>query len=121
MRAPTCSATPTSSSTSRPEARVSFEDLTAELAHRGAAVSHADRSGLPLNQHIAAVLDGRLLSVLYVDFHTQPNGISAKHGAELTGGFSPITAQQLAAEIAAPPLPADLQPIASTTFTKHGG
>jgi preprotein translocase subunit SecD len=98
-----------------------FEDLTAALAHRGAAVSRTDRAGLPLNQHIAAVLDGRLLTVLYVDFHAHPNGISAQHGADITGGFSPIETQQLAAEIAAPLLPADLQPIASTTFTRHGG
>ena len=43
------------------------------------------------------------------------------HGAQLTGGFSPATAQQLAAEIAAPPLPAALERIDSTRFTRHGG
>jgi len=95
-----------------------FQDLSAELAHRGATLSGP---GLPFNQHIAAVLDGRLLTVLYVDFRAHPNGISAEHGAQITGGFSPTSAQQLAAEIAAPPLPADLQPIASTTFTRRGG
>ena len=96
-----------------------FQAVTSELAHRGAAVSHG--APLPLNQHIAAVLDGRLLSVLYIDFHAHPNGISADHGAELTGGFSPTSAQQLAAEIAAPPLRADLARIDSKTFTKRGG
>jgi hypothetical protein len=93
-----------------------FQELTAEVAHRGAALDSPD---LP-NQHIAAVLDGRLLSVLYVDSRAHPNGISAEHGAQITGDFSPTAAQQLAAEIAAPPLPADLVPIASTTFTKRG-
>jgi hypothetical protein len=94
-----------------------FQHLTAEVAHRGAALDSPDL----LNQHIAAVLDARLLSVLYVDSRAHPNGISAEHGAQITGDFSPTTAQQLAAEIAAPPLPADLQPIDSTTFTKRGG
>ena len=94
-----------------------FQDLTAEVAHRGAALDSPDL----LNQHIAAVLDGRLLSVLYVDSRAHPNGISAEHGAQITGEFSPTTAQQLATEIAAPRLPADLQMIDSTTFTKRGG
>ena len=50
-----------------------------------------------------------------------PMGSRPEHGAQITGEFSPTTAQQLAAEIAAPPLPANLQMIDSTTFTKRGG
>jgi hypothetical protein len=94
-----------------------FQDLTAEVAHRGAALDSPDL----LDQHIAAVLDGHLLSVPFIDSRAHPDGISAEHGAQITGDFSPSTAQQLAAEIAAPPLPATLQEIDSTTFTKRGG
>ena len=95
-----------------------FQRLTAELAQRGAAVSGPD---LSLNQHIVAVLDGQLLSVLYVDFRAHPNGISAVNGAQITGGFTPTTAQQLAREIAAPPLPASLERIDSATVTRRTG
>jgi len=96
----------------------SFQRLTAEIARRGAAFSTRD---LAFNRHIAVVLDGKLLSVVHVDFRTYPDGIPTAHGVEITGGFSPLTAQQLAAEISAPPLPADLQLIDSTTFTRPGG
>jgi hypothetical protein len=94
-----------------------FQRLTAVVAHRGATLRSPD---LSTNQHIAVVLDGTLLTVLYVDFRVHPHGISAVEGAEITGGFSPATAWQLAAEISAPPLPADLELVDSTSVTRRG-
>jgi preprotein translocase subunit SecD len=99
-----------------PQGMRRLHDLTAEVARRGATVSSPS---LSLNQHIAAVVDGRLLSVLYVDFRAHPDGISPVDGAQITGGFSPTAAQQIATEIEAPPLPAELELVDSTTFTRR--
>ena len=100
-----------------PRGASAFRRLTAAIARRGAGLSTPQ---LAFNQHIAVVLDGRLLSVDHVDFHVYPFGIPTAHGVDITGGFSPTTAQQLAAEITAPPQPAALQLIHSATFTRRG-
>jgi preprotein translocase subunit SecD len=101
---------------STPQGIRRFHDLSAEVARRGATVSSPS---LSLDQHIAAVVDGRLLSVLYVDVRAHPDGISPVDGAQITGGFSPTAAQQIATEIEAPPLPAELELVDSTTFTRR--
>jgi hypothetical protein len=94
-----------------------FHRLTAEIARRGALLSGPR---LTLNQHLAAVLDGKLLSVVFVDFSRYPDGIPSANGTDINGGFTIAVAERLAAEIAAPPLPADLKLISSTTFTRRG-
>lgn len=98
-----------------PRGARAFQALTARISRRGAMLS---RPMLTVNQHIAAVLDGKLLSVIYVDFNRYPDGIPSADGTQITG-FSPTTAQQLAAEIAAPPLPADLQLVGSATIARR--
>ncbi len=100
-----------------PRGARSFHELTAQIARRGAMLS---TPRLAVNQHIAAVLDGKLLSVIFVDFNRYPVGIPSADGTEITGGFSPSASQQLASEIAAPPLPADLQLIGSATIARRG-
>jgi preprotein translocase subunit SecD len=93
-----------------------FGLLTAGLARRGAALS---TSGLAVNQHFAAVLDGKLLSVIFVNYRVYPRGIPALDGTDIAGDFSPLTANRLADAIATKPLPADLQLIRSTTFSRR--
>lgn len=101
-----------------PQGAEAFHRLTTEIDRRGAALSVP---GLTLNQHLAAVVDGKLLSVIYVDFHLYPSGIPTMNGIQITGSFTALAAQQLAAEIAASPLPVDLALIDSARFTRHGG
>ncbi len=84
----------------------------------GAALSRPP--DITLNQRVAAVLDGTLLSVIFVDFDRYPSGIRAVDGTDFVGGFTPVSSQHIAAEITAPPLPADLQLIRSTTLTHRG-
>ena len=90
--------------------------LTAEVARRGAMLSTPK---LAVNQHFAVVLDGKLLSVVYVNYHVYRLGIPAFEATDIGGGFSPATADQLAKEIGAPPLPADLQILRATTITRR--
>jgi SecD-like export protein len=93
-----------------------LQRLTAEVARRGAMLSTPQ---LAVNQHFAVALDGKLLSVVFVNYHIYRLGIPADEATDIGGGFSPATADLLAREIGAPPLPADLQLIRTTTFSRR--
>lgn len=93
-----------------------FQRLSAEVARRGAMLS---TPGLAVNQHFAAVLDGKILAVIYLDYHLYPHGIPSEGGTDIAGGFTPVAAYRLANQIAAAPLPADLQLIRSTTVSRR--
>jgi hypothetical protein len=91
-----------------------FQKLSANVARRGAMLS---TPGLAVNQHFAAVLDGKILSVIYLDYHVYPHGIRSGDGTDIAGGFTPVAAYRLAKQIAAEPLPADLKLIRATTVS----
>ena len=74
---------------------------------------------LALNQHTALALDGKLLSVVFVNYHVYRAGIPADGATDIGGGFSPASADLLAKEISAPPLPVDLQLIRTTRFSRR--
>jgi hypothetical protein len=99
-----------------PDGGRAFHRLSAEIARRGAALSTPQ---LSLNQHLATVLDGKLVSVIYVDYHVYPHGIPTPDGSDIAGGFSPLSAYRLANLISAPPLPVDLQLLSTTTVTRR--
>jgi hypothetical protein len=99
-----------------PHGARALQRLTAEVARRGAMLSTPK---LAVNQHFAVVLDGKLLSVVYVNCHFYRLGIPASEATDIGGGFSPTTADQLAKEIGAPPLRADLQLLRATTITRR--
>jgi hypothetical protein len=85
-----------------------FAALTRELAHRGSA--NGGSSGLDAAQHLAIVIDDRILSVPYIDFRQAPNGIDGAEGVQIAGGLTPQTARRLAALLSAGPLAAPLTP-----------
>jgi hypothetical protein len=99
-----------------PHGARAFQRLTAQVARRGAMLSTPQ---LPVNQHIAVALDGKLLSVLLVNYHAYRFGIPADEATDIEGGFSVARADLLAKEISAPPLPADLQLIRTTSFSRR--
>jgi hypothetical protein len=99
-----------------PHGARAFQRLTAEVARRGALLS---TPRLAVNQHFAVALDGSLLSVVFVNYHVYRLGIPADEATDIGGGFSPATADLLAKEIGAPPLPADLQFVRATTFSRR--
>jgi preprotein translocase subunit SecD len=99
-----------------PHGARAFQTLSKEVARRGAMLSTPQ---LAVNQHTALALDGKLLSVVFVNYHVYRLGIPADEATDIEGGFSPATADLLAKEISAPPLPADLQLIRTTTFSRR--
>ena len=82
----------------RAAGRVDFYHLTRSLAHRGERLSigAAVRA-----QHLAIVLDGRLLSVAAVDYREYPDGAVPVPGqpVELVGDLSGPAAQALAGQL----------------------
>lgn len=87
-----------------------FTTVTAELAHRGSSNS------LPGNdnfQHFAVTLDTRIITVPYIDFTQNPNGIDTTNGSEISGSFTISSAQQLANLLSSGALPITLHVIAS--------
>jgi preprotein translocase subunit SecD len=79
-----------------------FASLTRRLAERGSTADAA--------QHLAIVVDDRIVSVPFIDFRQLPNGIDGSAGVQISGGLTPETARQLAALLSAGPLAAPLEP-----------
>jgi SecD/SecF fusion protein len=79
-----------------------FQRVTAQIAHRGDLVSGLGQS---LNQHFAVALDTQLITVPSIDFKTYPDGIPGDNGADISGGFTITTAQQLAQQLRLGALP----------------
>jgi SecD/SecF fusion protein len=89
----------------------SFQDVTAEIAKRGSLVSGLGQS---LNQHFAVALDNQLITVPQIDYKTYPDGINGDNGADITGGFSITSAQDLANELRLGALPINLKLISES-------
>jgi len=77
--------------------REAFQKITSEVAQRG-----ADNAN-PLNQdpiasshHFAIALDNELVSIPYINFRENPDGIDGSTGAQISGGFTIQSAQDLA-------------------------
>jgi SecD/SecF fusion protein len=83
-----------------------FQNMTAEIAKRGELVSGR---GQKLFQHFAVALDTQLVTVPYIDFGANPDGIPANNGADIQGGFTLTTARALATELRLGQLPIPLQ------------
>jgi preprotein translocase subunit SecD len=92
-----------------PSGRQAFTALTRELARRG---SERPRSGDPLqtSQHLAIVLDDRIVATPYVNWREAPNGIDGRKGVSMPGFPTPRKAQLTAALLSAGPFPVVLQP-----------
>lgn len=88
-----------------------FQTLTARIAKRGQLVSGL---GQKLFQHFAVALesplDNQLVTVPYIDFNANPDGIPGNNGADIQAGFTTRSARALAASIT--PLPVLLKVIA---------
>lgn len=59
-------------------------------------------------QHFAIALDSRLISVPFIDFRTDPDGIPGGSGTDLTGGFTRRSAGELSTLLRSGPLSVDL-------------
>jgi SecD/SecF fusion protein len=91
-----------------------FQKLTRSLAERGArSVGVAGQSGADANQHFAIVLDERIVSLPYVDFRANPEGIDGSTGSQIQGGFTIASARQLASILRSGELEVPLELVAS--------
>ena len=88
-----------------------FQNVTAQIAQRGALVSGLGGS---LFQHFAVALDTQLVTVPQIDFKQYPNGIVGGGGADITGGFTATSAQELAQVLRLGALPVKLKLISES-------
>jgi SecD/SecF fusion protein len=89
-----------------------FQKVTGEIAHRGDLVSGL---GSTYRQHFAVALDNKLITVPSIDFKQYPDGIlGGGGGADITGGFTIQSAQDLATQLRLGALPIKLQLISES-------
>ncbi len=88
-----------------------FQNVTATIAHRGDLVSGL---GNTFTQHFAVALDTKLVTVPQIDFKTYPDGITGGSGADITGGFTIQSAQDLATQLRLGALPINLSLISES-------
>ncbi len=90
-----------------------FQSVTAAIARRGNLVSSL---GQTLDQHFAVALDNQLITVPSIAFKTYPDGIPSDSGADITGGFTISSAQELAIQLRFGGLPVQLALISQKPF-----
>jgi SecD/SecF fusion protein len=73
-----------------------FQNVTRQIAQRGQALQLPGVQPAQVFQHFAIVLDNKLISVPYIDFRQNPDGIDASNGSQIQGGFTIDSAQRLA-------------------------
>jgi SecD/SecF fusion protein len=91
-----------------PRGEAAFTELTRELAQRGLDRATPAEDDIEATQHLAIVIDDRIVSMPFIDFNVAPNGIDGSEGAQISGNLTEKGARQLASIIDSGPLPADL-------------
>jgi SecD/SecF fusion protein len=93
------------------EGRESFEQTTRAIAQRGADFQQFGADVITSSHHFAIVLDDELISKPYINFRENPDGIDGANGAQISGGFTIETAQDLAQLLKIGALPLRLEEI----------
>jgi SecD/SecF fusion protein len=88
-----------------------FQSVTAAIARRGDLVSGL---GQTYEQHFAVALDTQLITVPSINFKQYPTGIPGDNGADITGGFTITSAQDLATQLRLGALPISLKLISES-------
>jgi preprotein translocase subunit SecD len=91
------------------DGQTAFRELTRTLGQRGADNARG-ADPLETSQHFAIVVDDRIVSVPFINWRENPDGIDGARGMQIAGGFTPETARALAAVLSSGPLPAPVQP-----------
>jgi SecD/SecF fusion protein len=96
--------------------RKTWEQVTRRIAERGNAANGIlpGQSAKDAAQHFAIVLDNELVSTPYIDFLKNPDGIDARNGSQIEGGFTIKSAQALANVLKTGALPVQLDLISSS-------
>jgi SecD/SecF fusion protein len=91
-----------------------WQQVTREIAQRGSAQHIPGQDPQSAFQHFAIRLDQDLISVPYIDFQRNPDGIDASNGSEISGGFTISSAQRLANLLKTGALPLKLELISQS-------
>ena len=93
-----------------------WQDVTREIADRGSRSVGILPGQTPAdaNQHFAIVLDDELISIPYIDFRKNADGIDGRTGSQISGGFTIKSAQDLANLLKTGALPLKLDLIANS-------
>ncbi len=96
--------------------RKTWEQVTKRIAERGQASVGVLPNQTPADvaQHFAIVLDNELVSTPFIDFQQNPEGIDARNGSQIEGGFTIQSAQELANVLKTGALPVQLELISSS-------
>jgi SecD/SecF fusion protein len=94
--------------------RSAWQKTTREIAQRGSQSFVPGGNVQDAFQHFAIVLDNELISVPFIDFQQNPDGIDARNGSQIEGGFTIDSAQRLANLLKTGALPIKLQLISSS-------
>jgi SecD/SecF fusion protein len=92
--------------------RKAFAKTTREIAQRGAdnaALNGGLQNPIAASHHFAIRLDNELISTPYINFRENPDGIDGSQGAQISGGFTIQTAQDLARLLKTGALPVRLE------------
>jgi SecD/SecF fusion protein len=100
------------------EGRNIWQNVTREIAQRGQAqLGIQPGAAAAAAQHFAIVLDNELVSVPFIDFQQNPDGIDGRNGSQIQGGFTIQSAQQLANVLKTGALPVKLELISFQTVS----
>jgi SecD/SecF fusion protein len=91
------------------QGRQAFSKITREIAQRGQDNALPNADPLQSSQHFAIVLDDELVSSPYINYRENPDGIDGSTGAQISGGFTIQTAQDLAKILKIGALPVRLE------------
>jgi SecD/SecF fusion protein len=78
------------------QGRETWQDVTRGISQRGLESFAPGSDPQAAAQHFAIALDNELISVPYIDFQQNPDGIDGRTGSQIQGGFTIETAQELA-------------------------
>jgi SecD/SecF fusion protein len=94
--------------------RKAFQDVTRRLAQRGQTNQIPGQPPDASFQTFAVVLDRKIVTRPFIDFNENPDGIDGRTGAQISGGFTVQSAQDLAKFLKIGALPINLKLISQT-------
>src|SRR3954471_5884031 len=94
--------------------RKTWQKVTKQIAQRGAAQHLPGQDPAAAYQHFAIRLDQDLISVPYIDYQRNPDGIDASNGSEISRGFTIRSAQRRANRLKTGALPLKLELISQS-------
>src|SRR5215210_7672728 len=93
--------------------RTAWQKTTRAIAQRGQS-TYITGDPQDSYQHFAIVLDNELISVPFIDFQQNPDGIDARTGSQIEGGFTIESAQRLSNLLKTGALPIRLELISQS-------